>query len=159
MRIKEEQIDALMQDVWSSLSTMPIVRTPARTFEEGTRLLTGCVQITGGWWSAVSVQCSLAFARGAASSLFGLEASALTDAEAREALGELVNIVGGNLKALMPGTSQLSLPLVAEGGQLHFIGAELEDQVWMDCAGQPIVISVFVWGNEDEDALAQPAAE
>ena len=33
----------------------------------------------------------------------------------RDAVGELANMVGGNIKALMPGSCQLSLPTVAEG--------------------------------------------
>ena len=48
--------------------------------------------------------------------MFGLGAGAAPDAEAvRDALGELTNILGGNLKALLPGPCHLGLPTVGSG--------------------------------------------
>ena len=44
--------------------------------------------------------------------MHGREPEALTDAEVRDAWGELVNMVGWNLKALVPPRSRLGLPAV-----------------------------------------------
>ena len=41
------------------------------------------------------------------------ESEPLDDAEVADAVGELVNMVGGNIKSLMPGPSALTLPVVA----------------------------------------------
>ena len=47
--------------------------------------------------------------------MFGAEPGDLSDDEVSDALGELTNMVGGNIKSLLPAPSQLSLPSVAAG--------------------------------------------
>ncbi|HVD28484.1 MAG TPA: chemotaxis protein CheX [Mycobacteriales bacterium] len=54
-------------------------------------------------------------ARTAASAMFDRPAEALTDDEVADALGELTNMIGGNLKSLLPGPSRLSMPAVTVG--------------------------------------------
>ncbi|QCC78154.1 chemotaxis protein CheX [Nocardioides daphniae] len=59
-----------------------------------------------------------------------------SEADVVDAVGELVNMVGGNVKSLVPGPSQLSLPLVATGQFAH--GSDQHEIVHLD----------FVWGDE-----------
>lgn len=44
-----------------------------------------------------------------------MESNELSDSDVADALGEFVNIVGGNIKSALPGPIALSLPLVALG--------------------------------------------
>jgi chemotaxis protein CheX len=77
--------------------------------------LTGCVHIDGAWNGAALVECELPLARRLTAALFAREPADLALDEVRDALGEITNMVGGNLKALLPSPSRLSLPTVVEG--------------------------------------------
>ena len=59
--------------------------------------------------------------------MHGREPEALTDAEVRDAWGELVNMVGWNLKALVPPVSRLGLPAVLSDVDFACLG----QRVWL----------------------------
>lgn len=77
--------------------------------------LTGCVHIAGEWNGAVLVECELPLARRMTAVLFGRAEGDVSLDDVRDALGEITNMVGGNVKALLPAPSRLSLPTVVEG--------------------------------------------
>lgn len=68
------------------------------------------VSLRGAWTGQLSVFCSDTLARRAAGVLFGRPPESITAAESLDALGELANMTGGNLKALLPGPCELSTP-------------------------------------------------
>lgn len=76
------------------------------------------VQITGGWEGAVVVACDAAFALRVTESMFGEAAGSVDDVEVADAIGELANMIGGNVKALVGDVTTLSLPTVVRGGDL-----------------------------------------
>ena len=82
---------------------------PPGTPEAGYR---GAVRISGESQAEVAVWCGADFARRTASAMFGAEEADLTESDVRDAVGELANILGGTLKALLPGPSSLSCPVV-----------------------------------------------
>src|SRR5207248_3096506 len=79
----------------------------------GPHFLTGRVPIGGAWEGAVSLRCPEPLCRSFAADLFGRLAADVEDADVFDALGELANIIGGNLKALLPGVCRLGLPTAA----------------------------------------------
>lgn len=78
-------------------------------------LMTGIVQISGGFSGAVHLICGRSVVRVAAARMFSVPEGELADEDLRDALGELTNMVGGNVKTLLPGSEFLSLPTVIEG--------------------------------------------
>lgn len=81
--------------------------------------LQAVVRITGDWRGAVTVRGSATLAKRAASAMFGSPPEETGDAEARDAFGEIGNMIGGSVKALLPGQCTLSIPCVgdsADGG-------------------------------------------
>jgi len=117
----EASIQEVVGSVWSStlgMATMALMEAPPPKPDESQ--LVGCVQITGAWSGAVSLYCNSTLARACTAAMFGSEPGKVTDEEIRDALGELTNQVGGNIKALMEGACQLSLPSVAEGKEFTF---------------------------------------
>ncbi len=78
-------------------------------------LMTGTVQISGGFAGAVHLMCSRPAVRAAAARMFSVPEAELTNEDLRDALGELTNMVGGNIKTLLPGSEFISLPTVIEG--------------------------------------------
>ncbi len=106
------------------------------------RTVSGCVQFSGAWEGAVTIECSAEFARQAAATMFGIAPDQTSVADTKDAMGELVNMTGGNVKALLPEPCRLSLPTVTEGGDYstHVHGGELMTTVIFDCQGSPLVV-------------------
>lgn len=80
-----------------------------------------CVQITGTWMGLVTINCPEPLAHKIAEIMFQMAPGTAGQEELQDALGEITNMIGGNIKALMPPPCNLSLPIVAVGGHsLHF---------------------------------------
>jgi chemotaxis protein CheX len=71
------------------------------------------VELRGAWNGDLSLSCPGDLARRAAGVLFDKPADQVDEAEARDALGEIANMTGGNLKALLPSPCALSTPRTA----------------------------------------------
>ena len=84
-------------------------------------------------------------ARDAAAAMLQLPAESVTIADQQDVAAELANMIGGNLKSLLPGPSFLSLPTIVAGHDidLHVHHAELlEDVVLMSSTG-PIHVRLY----------------
>jgi CheY-specific phosphatase CheX len=88
-------------------------------WRKGHDVWAACVSINGAWRGTVVISCTADFARTSASHMFQVPLEETDDDAAREALAEVVNMVGGNIKSmystLTGQTCRLSLPLVAAG--------------------------------------------
>jgi chemotaxis protein CheX len=109
--------------------------------------LTGIVHISGEWNGLVSMTCSSTAATRAAAFMFGTGFDEVETSDVLDAVGELVNIVGGNIKGMLPPPTGLSLPSVTDGS-LHVdtrSGADLMVDVNLSWMGEPVHIAV--WGR------------
>jgi chemotaxis protein CheX len=75
-----------------------------------------------------------------ASGMFGAEAGELSDEEILDAMGELVNIIGGNAKGIIDCECRLSLPCV---GRYTSELPESSLKIDFDCDGLPITIAMI----------------
>ena len=109
--------------------------------------LAAWVQITGGWQGAVVLGCTQAFANRAAEIMFGISGVAPSPIETQDAVAELANMIGGNLKGTLPVSDacQLSLPAVVAGADYatRVPGTRLLNRVALDCGGRIIVVHVL----------------
>jgi hypothetical protein len=104
------------------------------------------VDIGGAWTGSVELACSFAVARRIASVMFATTDAALEDADVRDAVGELVNVVGGSIKSILPTPTSLSVPKVQEvhedDGEWRF-GSELEHEVLLAWSAEPVIVRVW----------------
>ena len=115
MQVDPSSVSKLVQEVWASMLGVDLGdhgESIVAGREE--RPLQGSVRFAGAWCGAVLLSCSPQFARTVAAGMFDTEPGSLSTAEVHDALGEIVNVIGGNLKHLLPGPCQLSLPAVRE---------------------------------------------
>src|SRR4051794_26191707 len=70
----------------------------------------GTVHITGSWCGSVAIELPEPFARIVAGAMFGNAPTDVADDEVVDVVGELANMTGGNVKALVEGDCSLSLP-------------------------------------------------
>ena len=118
---KTNELRETIESVWSTMLGMEIETGEPMVLEHAEPdFMTGCIQITGAWQGAVTVDCSIGLARQIAAVMFGVEVFETMPDEVSDALGELTNIISGNIKSYLPEPSNLSLPAVAEGIDCYF---------------------------------------
>lgn len=124
----EEAIQGIVTTVWDSMLGIHVepedpisaLKHSRDSATEQDHTYAGVVQISGAWDGAVTVQCSARAARHAAQTMFGLSDEEVSVSDLQDALGELTNMTGGNIKALLPETCFLGLPVVVEGADYRF---------------------------------------
>jgi hypothetical protein len=109
MLISEGAFYEIIQDTWTSTLGFQVDRPASEEFL-AVGAFTVCVKITGAWDGEVRLHCSPPLARLIAAAIFQVEADKAGSDEILDALSELIHIVGGNLKALLPQPVVLSLP-------------------------------------------------
>jgi chemotaxis protein CheX len=108
------------------------------------------VAITGSWEGHVLVTCSRAQARNLAAAFLDMGVDQVADEDVSDVLGELANIVGGNVKSMLPSGSTLSTPSYVDHGEssVPAPGAELVAELvgwWRDES-----LSVGMWRTRSE---------
>jgi chemotaxis protein CheX len=141
----DEQIVGITRDVWTSFTGREIGPADDDGAAEGGDVTIGCVAVTGGWQGCVLLAVPTPLARTVAAAMFVLPAGQLTDDEVADALGELTNMIAGNVKSLLPGPSSLSMPAVTAGAAptVRIPRGLLVNRVSVTCEGQRLTVSVW----------------
>ncbi|MCO5166315.1 MAG: chemotaxis protein CheX [Planctomycetes bacterium] len=141
MQSLEREVVSIAQGVWSmilGLELRPLASVPAANGPA----VVGRVGISGAWEGQVTLRCPAAMAARAASILFGVTPNAAAPDQTRDVVGELTNVLGGNIKALLPEPCRLSLPAVDEEQAARAPTRAVVVEVALSCEGQPVVVTV-----------------
>jgi chemotaxis protein CheX len=131
--------------VWSSFTGTAIGSATEEVTLDAGDVTVGRVGVMGPWRGCVLLACPTQLARTAASAMFDLPAEQLTDDEVADALGELTNMIAGNIKSLLPGPSRLSMPAVRVNASstVRMPHAVLVNTVSLACEGLPLTVSIW----------------
>ncbi len=147
MQFEDDQIDSIMQAIWTSVLGIELAEEAAPVHEDAldSIFMTSCVHIAGPWSGAFTVACPQVLARKCAALMFGMEVDAVSDDETNDALGEIANIAGGNFKALLPSGCLLSLPTVVQGIKHRFVvpSSHVASQRMYRSEGDLLVVKVL----------------
>jgi chemotaxis protein CheX len=137
----DAEIEDIVTMIWSTLMEQEIKPGEGGPVEDST--VTGIVNIDGAWQGAVLVQCPYLLASQVTATLLRSETKPSLE-ELCDALGELTNMVAGNVKSLLPQPSSISLPTVALGSQyeISVVGTRTVAAVSFSCDSQPLLVSV-----------------
>jgi hypothetical protein len=111
-----------MDDVWNVVeavweSLLGVWPAPAEPVRVGEDWLSAVVTVDGDWRGAVSFSCSFRTAQHVSRTMLDVAGNEphpdLEDVA--DAVREVVNVLGGNVKALVPGSRSLGLPVLACG--------------------------------------------
>jgi chemotaxis protein CheX len=138
--IDEPTIQSIAEDAWTALvgEDEILVPLPAQLPAD---VLSSWVDVVGPWTGTVVLTTGRETAADLTRALLGEHAPAeLDDEDIADAFGEIANVVGGNVKAALPGPSALSLPDVGDAPDVRN-PADLcrVDVLWR---GEPLSISV-----------------
>ncbi|MES2305348.1 MAG: chemotaxis protein CheX [Gemmatimonadota bacterium] len=112
MSLGLHELQQITLDVWETFLGVRPEEVAPRPLGAGT--LAARVRISGAWDGTVVLRMPSALARRVGEEMFAKPAEVLSDEELRDAVGEIGNMVAGNLKGLLAEEARLSLPTVAE---------------------------------------------
>lgn len=108
------EVSEIVANVFGTmLGEMPQPVNEVWTAEPGR--LSAAVFFAGEWKGAALVECSEEMARYWTSKLMSIEVPDEFGDDVEDTLGEIVNMVGGNLKSVLPRGVGLSMPIVVHG--------------------------------------------
>jgi hypothetical protein len=105
-----ETVQSIADEIWPSLvgdgeAFVPVPVPPPAD------VVSAWVDITGPWTGSVVLTCAPTTAQALTESVLMTRPPAVVDDEdVADALGELANVLGGNIKSVLPGQSKLRLP-------------------------------------------------
>jgi len=146
MQFAEQEIASLTEMIWLSSLGLAVERIAELPLEMGRqRTLMGCVHINGEWQGAVVLHCPMPLAQRVAQIMFSLDGQLPSWEDTQSALGEITNMTGGNIKALLPEPNVLSLPAVVEGENYtpRIPGACLVSRLVFQCQESAFVVSLL----------------
>lgn len=136
-------IETIAQTIWEATLGSPIALGGQDSLVEESQV-TCLVHLHGAFQGAVMIQCPNTLgAKLTASMLQGPTLPSTEDVI--DALGELTNMLAGNVKPLLATPSSISLPTVAFGPrfELGVSGTTVLARVPFICDGQPLVVTIL----------------
>lgn len=144
MTITATDVGRITADIFASMLGIELSEETG-TRDPTDRLVTGMVSIAGDWQGTVTIEMSEALAIIVAGTMFGMTPDELTADEIHDAVGEMANMTGGNVKCMVEGSCSLSLPSVTSGlqYQVDIPGAVVRERVERSYAGQPVIVTLL----------------
>ncbi|MEI8382584.1 MAG: chemotaxis protein CheX [Planctomycetota bacterium] len=105
--------------------------------------LAASVRITGEADWTVEIETVPEVARHIASLMFSLAPAEVNESELRDALGEVVNMIGGNIKGIFCGESDLSIPRVEDRINSDLMNSTIATSIRLSYSGMPFVIRLL----------------
>jgi len=140
----DSEIESIAQTVFSTMLNIDLERTSPPDIRNEA-ICVGAIQITGGWVGCITLSLCTSAADAAAAAMLQMAPDEVTEADRFDVIGELANVIGGNLKSILPGPSDLSLPTVVSGTgfDLKIPSTEMIDDVWLRWGNGFLRVAVF----------------
>ena len=106
--IDESVLGSALESIWLNVLGAHPERAPIDHLLVPEESYFAGVSITGVWNGACVFSCSEALARRITALMFGSDPDDVTADDLRDALGEMANLLGGQVKALVPEGSDIS---------------------------------------------------
>lgn len=144
MTMLSDGIEEVTSIVWGSVLALPVELATDQQLPTNPTV-TCFVQIEGAWEGAVVFRCPERLGKLLADSMFGKSSANRDTSDINDALGEITNILTGNIKALLPQPSRITLPVIASGNdyQLVVLGTEITAEVAFSCQGETFVVTIL----------------
>jgi chemotaxis protein CheX len=146
VEVNENDLAEMVEQVWMSYLDPEGISPLIPTYDENQPSeVHSSVSITGSWTGHVVYACSTVAARHAAAAFLAMEQDEISQEDLSDVLGELANIVGGNVKAMLPPGCFLSLPqvMLAPESTTRYPNAERISGVYGLWEDEPVSVSMW----------------
>jgi CheY-specific phosphatase CheX len=123
--------------------------------------LSSAVHLSGVWNGALVFECGRQQACQFAGRFLATDPPEKVTAEVRDVLGELANMIGGNMKSAVATGLNLSMPSVSDGadGALKICEGDVQDRLAFDSPDGPFWVTLLVEkGHEGHTTACQQRA-
>jgi chemotaxis protein CheX len=144
VEISSGDLAQIVESVFGTMMNLGIGEGGTPWCPSGDRV-TAAVHFAGEWNGAVLLECDEGQACRFAGRFLAMDPPDAVDDVVRDVLGELANMIGGNLKCvLMPGV-RLSMPSVVIGSDysLHVCGTEVRERIALGCSEGPFWVTLL----------------
>jgi len=157
--ITDEQVAEVAQTVFGTMLSLLAEPYPGLPSDLTAFQVAGMIHITGAWHGTVLLLCNEPFSRRTAAVMLDVPEENATLADTHDAIAELVNIIGGGVKSILPGPSTLSLPTVTQGSDfhLHVHWTEQIAEAYLACEGEPLQVRVLEGSGDLKSVTARPS--
>lgn len=111
-RISHQSLAQMVQDVLTTMLELPHQSFDGLPEPNAPNQLMAAVRISGSWQATLQIYACEKLARRIACAMFAQAADVLDDEDVLDAFGEVVNVIGGNVKGMIDQDCTLSLPCV-----------------------------------------------
>jgi chemotaxis protein CheX len=142
--VSVEIVTQIVESIFTTMMDLEVSVSNAQWLPEGDRL-TSSVQLEGDWSGVVALECNREQACRFAGQLLSVNPPSTVDDDVRDALGELANMIGGNLKSTLATHARLSMPSVIDGSSQEFLacGSDSQDKIGFTFRGGNFWITVL----------------
>jgi len=134
VEIRPGELAQIVKSVFETMMGLDTVQTEAQWTPSRDRL-TSAVHLAGEWNGAVVLECTASQACRFAGRFLSMHPPCAVNDEVRDVLGELANMIGGNLKCLLAQGIRLSMPTVMDGSDygLPICCPEVKERISFQC--------------------------
>jgi chemotaxis protein CheX len=142
--ILPNELTKIVESVFATMVNLEVHAYETPWFPNGDHL-TAVLHMAGDWNGAVLLKCDRRQACRFAGRFLSLDPPSVVDDDVRDVLGELVNMIGGNVKCVLPPGMQLSMPSVVDGSDycLRVCGTMVRDRLAFQSAEGPIWVTIL----------------
>lgn len=135
IKILPSELAQIVESVFATMMSLEVRQCGAPWRPSGDRL-TAAVHLAGDWNGAVLLECDRRQACRFAGRFLSMDPPDTVDDVVRDVLGELANMIGGNLKCVLARGIRLSMPSVVDGSDysVRVCGAEARERLAFQCA-------------------------
>jgi chemotaxis protein CheX len=135
IEVLPSELAQIVESVFATMLSLEVSECGTPWFPNGERL-TAAVHLAGDWSGAVLLECDRSQACRFAGRFLSSDPPGTVDDVVRDVLGELANMIGGNLKCVLMRGIRLSMPSVVDGSDysLRVCGAEVRERIAFLCA-------------------------
>jgi chemotaxis protein CheX len=133
-QVSVEILTQIVQSVFITMMNIEVHLCDAPWSPTGDRM-TSLVYLTGDWNGAIILECNPKMACHFAGRILDMDPPERVDDDVRDVLGELSNMIGGNMKSGMSIGIRLSMPSVMNGRDydLRICGSEVQERLAFQC--------------------------
>lgn len=137
--VSADELRQMTEDCLVGMLQLPFDARSPETPMDPSDLLHASIEIRGAASREFRVICSKSLAQRIAQAMFCAEIDALSAQDVRDALAEVANVIGGNVKSAMNEECQLGLPKVEEESDAN---QTCSCRQTFECDGRPITIEL-----------------
>lgn len=126
--VSQDTVVEIVESIFSTMLEIDVSLSDSAHSPSGERM-TSTVYLEGDWNGAVSLECNRSQACQFAGRFLATDPPPAVDDDVKDALGELVNMIGGNIKSVLTKETRLSMPSVIDGHdyELRICGSHSRD--------------------------------